>query len=81
MADSQAGSLLQHKYRLEDTADREKMQVYSRHQPWREDRDMDLKVRRFYGHYPTGLNVDELWILVIDEMHIVCYSTPCPSQH
>ncbi|KAL9086232.1 MAG: hypothetical protein Q9159_004297 [Coniocarpon cinnabarinum] len=64
-------SLLQYKYRLEDTSDREKTQVYFRHKPWREDREIDLRVRRFFGHYPTGLNVDELWVLIIDEIHIL----------
>ncbi|KAL9059162.1 MAG: hypothetical protein Q9162_001380 [Coniocarpon cinnabarinum] len=68
-------SLLQYKYRLEDTSDREKTQVYFRHKPWREDREIDLRVRRFFGHYPTGLNVDELWVLIIDEMHIVTFSS------
>ena len=65
------GTLLQYKYRLEETSDREKSQVYARHKPWNTDRDLDLKVRRFYGHYPSGLNVDELWILVVDDTHIV----------
>ncbi|KAF2874384.1 hypothetical protein BDV95DRAFT_331509 [Massariosphaeria phaeospora] len=68
-------SLLQHFYRLEDTTDREPQQVFTRHKPWQTDRSLDLKVRRWYGHYPTSLNVDELWILVIDERHIVTFSS------
>lgn len=68
-------SLLQHFYRLEDTVEREKGQVFSKHQPWKTDRDLDLRVRRWYGHYPTSLNVDELWILVIDPEHIVTFSS------
>jgi len=68
-------SILQHFYRLEDTSDREQLQVFSRHKPWLTDRELDLKVRRWYGQYPTGLNVDELWILVIDSRHIVTFSS------
>lgn len=68
-------SVLQHFYRLEDTADRESQQVFTKHKPWLTDRNLDLKVRRWYGHYPTALNVDELWILVIDERHIVTFSS------
>ena len=68
-------SILQHFYRLEDTSDREPLQVFSKHKPWLTDRSLDLKVRRWYGSYPTGLNVDELWILVIDPQHIVTFSS------
>jgi len=68
-------SILQHFYRLEDTTDRESQQDFTRHKPWLTDRNLDLKVRRWYGHYPTGLNVDELWILVIDARHIVTFSS------
>lgn len=68
-------SLLQHFYRLEDTADREPQQVFTKHKPWLTDRELDLKVRRWYGHYPSTLNVDELWILVIDKRHIVTFSS------
>ncbi|KAF2020936.1 hypothetical protein BU24DRAFT_403998 [Aaosphaeria arxii CBS 175.79] len=68
-------SILQHFYRLEDTSDREAHQVFTKHKPWQTDRALDLKVRRWYGHYPTGLNVDELWILVIDDRHIVTFSS------
>jgi Mg2+ and Co2+ transporter CorA len=68
-------SILQHFYRLEDTTDRESSQVFTRHKPWTSDRSLDLKVRRWYGHYPTSLNVDELWILVIDSQHIVTFSS------
>lgn len=68
-------SILQHFYRLEDTADRESQQVFSKHKPWLTDRDLDLKVRRWYGHYPTSLNVDELWILVVDARHVVTFSS------
>jgi hypothetical protein len=63
-------SILQHFYRLEDTSDREHQQVFAKHKPWLADRELDLKVRRFYGQYPEVLNVDELWILVIDERHV-----------
>ncbi|KAL1619018.1 hypothetical protein SLS54_006869 [Diplodia seriata] len=68
-------SILQYFYRLEDTSDRERNQVFSKHKPWTNDRDLDLKVRSLYGHYPCGLNVDELWILVIDERHVVTSSS------
>lgn len=68
-------SILQHFYRLEDTSDREQLQVFSKHRPWLTDRDLDLKVRRWYGQYPTALNVDELWILVIDSRHVVTFSS------
>lgn len=30
---------------------------------------------QWYGHYPKSLNVDELWILVIDARHIVTFSS------
>lgn len=39
-------SILQHFYRLEDTADRESQQVFTKHKPWLTDRNLDLKVRR-----------------------------------
>lgn len=68
-------SILQHFYRLEDTSDRESQQVFAKHKPWLTDRNLDLKVRRWYGHYPTHLNVDELWILVIDARHVVTFSS------
>lgn len=68
-------SILQHFYRLEDTTDRESQQVFTKHKPWLNDRNLDLKVRRWYGHYPTSLNVDELWILVVDARHVVTFSS------
>lgn len=68
-------SILKHFYRLEDTSDRESQQVFTKHKPWLTDRNLDLKVRRWYGHYPTGLNVDELWILVVDARHVVTFSS------
>jgi hypothetical protein len=68
-------SILQHFYRLEDTTDRESQQVFTKHKPWLTDRNLDLKVRRWYGHYPTSLNVDELWILVVDPRHVVTFSS------
>ncbi|KAK4991783.1 hypothetical protein LTR50_001600 [Elasticomyces elasticus] len=68
-------SLLRHFYRLEDTVDREKDQVFNKHKPWATDRELDLKIRRWYGHHPTGLNVDELWILAVDPEHIVTFSS------
>ena len=68
-------SILQHFYRLEDTADREGSQVFAKHKPWSTDRELDLKVRQWYGHYPSGLNVDELWILVVDAENIVTFSS------
>lgn len=68
-------SILQHFYRLEDTSDRESQQVFARHKPWLTDRDLDLKVRRWYGHYPTSLNVDELWVLAVDARHVVTFSS------
>ncbi|KAH3919129.1 hypothetical protein HBI56_100280 [Parastagonospora nodorum] len=68
-------SILQHFYRLEDTSDREPQQVFTKHKPWMTDRNLDLKVQRFYGHHPTSLVVDELWILVIDSRHVVTFSS------
>ncbi|OJD29170.1 mg2+ transporter zinc transport protein, partial [Diplodia corticola] len=68
-------SILQYFYRLEDTSDRENSQVFSKYKPWTTDRDLDLKVRSLYGHYPCGLNVDEVWILAIDKRHIVTFSS------
>jgi hypothetical protein len=67
--------LLQQFYRLEDTREREPNQVFTKYKPWQTDRNLDLKVRRWYGEYPAGLNVDELWILVIDSRHIVTFSS------
>ena len=67
-------SLLQYFYRLEETRSREKSQVFSKHNPWSTDRNLDLKVRSWYGHYPTSLVVDELWILAIDPYHVVTFS-------
>ncbi|KAI9684977.1 MAG: hypothetical protein M1820_010857 [Bogoriella megaspora] len=67
-------SILQHFYRLEDTDDREKDCVFNKSRPWTTDRELDLKVRRWYGYYPTKLIVDELWILVIDSQNIVTFS-------
>ncbi|KAF7188051.1 hypothetical protein HII31_10623 [Pseudocercospora fuligena] len=68
-------SILQYYYRLEDTHDREGSQVFAKHIPWSTNREMDLKVRQWYGRYPTGLNVDELWILAIDAEHVVTFSS------
>lgn len=68
-------SILQYFYRLEDTNDREHKQVFNRHKPWATDRDLDLKVRRWYGRHPTALIVDEIWILAIDERHVVTFSS------
>ncbi|KAK5164777.1 uncharacterized protein LTR77_009441 [Saxophila tyrrhenica] len=68
-------SVLQHFFRLEDTADREAFQVFAKHKPWSTNRELDLKVRQWYGHYPSALNVDELWVLVIDPEHIVTFSS------
>jgi hypothetical protein len=68
-------TILQHFYRLEDTNDREHQQVFAKSKPWLTDRGLDLKVRRWYGQYPECLNVDELWILVIDSRHIVTFAS------
>lgn len=68
-------SILEYFYRLEDTADRERNQVFNKHKPWKTDRELDLKVRRWYGRHPRSLNVDELWILIIDPTHIVTFSS------
>ena len=82
-------SALQYYYRLEDTADREMSQVFTKHKPWQTDREVDLSVRRWYvgylflailmsrryGQYPTGLVVDELWILQVDDSHVVTFSS------
>ncbi|TKA74448.1 hypothetical protein B0A55_05071 [Friedmanniomyces simplex] len=68
-------SVLQYFYRLEDTADRESSQVFAKHKPWTTSRELDLKVRQWYGHYPTALNVDEMWVLAIDAEHVVTLSS------
>lgn len=68
-------SVLQHYYRLEDTNDREGLQVFAKHKPWNNNREMDLKVRQWYGQYPDALSVDELWILAIDAEHVVTFSS------
>lgn len=68
-------SILQYFYRLEDTADREKLQVFTKHKPWATDKDLDLQVRQWYGHYPSTLVVDELWILIVDALNIVTFSS------
>jgi Mg2+ and Co2+ transporter CorA len=70
-------SILQYFYRLEDTQDREGSQVLGNHKPWSSNRELDLKVRSFYGSdtYPERLNVDELWILAVDAEHIVTWSS------
>lgn len=70
-------SILQYFYRLEDTQDREGSQVLGKHKPWSSNRELDLKVRSFYGSdtYPERLNVDELWILAVDAEHIVTWSS------
>ena len=68
-------SILQHFYRLEETADRESTQVFAKHKPWSTNRELGLKVRQWYGHYPSALNVDELWILAVDAEHIITLSS------
>ncbi|TKX23404.1 CorA-like Mg2+ transporter-like protein 1 [Elsinoe australis] len=68
-------SILQHYYRLEETRDREKDQVFSRHRPWTTDQELDLRIRSWYGQYPTALNVDELWVLAIDPHHVVTFAS------
>lgn len=68
-------SILAHYFRLEDTRERERSQVFTKHKPWTTDREIDLKIRQWYGHYPSALNVDEVWILAIDAKHIVTFSS------
>lgn len=68
-------SVLQYYYWLENTADREPDQVFAKHKQWTTDRELDLKVRQWYGHYPSALYVDELWILAIDAERIVAFSS------
>ena len=68
-------SLLAYYFRLEDTRGREVSQVFSRNKPWQGDREIDLRIRQWYGHYPSALNVDELWMLAIDAEHIVTFSS------
>jgi Mg2+ and Co2+ transporter CorA len=68
-------SLLAHYFRLEDTRERDRSQVFTKHKPWTTNREIDLKIRQWYGHYPTALNVDELWLLAIDAEHIVTFSS------
>ena len=68
-------SMLQYFYRLEDTDDREREQVFTNHRPWLTDPLLQSKVERWYGQPPTGLNVDEMWVLVVDDEHIVTFSS------
>lgn len=68
-------SILQYYFRLEDTKERQRSQVFSKHTPWTTDREIDLKIRQWYGHRPNALNVDELWILAVDAEHIVTFSS------
>ena len=68
-------SLLAYYFRLEDTREREITQVFSRNKPWQGDREIDLRIRQWYGHYPSALNVDELWLLAIDAEHVVTFSS------
>ncbi|KAI9891541.1 MAG: hypothetical protein M1814_002664 [Vezdaea aestivalis] len=68
-------SMLQYYYRLENTSDRERGQVYFNHQPWLNDSTLTSKVQRWYGSPPTGLAVDEMWILVLDSQHIISFSS------
>lgn len=49
-------SILQWYFRLEDTSDRERAQVFAKHRPWESDREQDLKVRQWYSI--TGARVD-----------------------
>ena len=70
-------SILQYFYRLEDTKDREKDQVYNRYKPWGNDSNLQTKISRWYGRVPSGLAVDEIWILVLDSHHIVTF---CNNQ-
>lgn len=67
-------SLLAHYFRLEDTRERERSQVFTKHKPWTTNREIDLKIRQWYGHYPSALNVDEIWLLAVDAKHIVTFS-------
>lgn len=68
-------SLLAYYFRLEDTRERDRSQVFTKHKPWTTNREIDLKIRQWYGHYPSALNVDELWLLAIDAEHIVTFSS------
>lgn len=67
-------SILAHYFRLEDTRERERSQVFTKHKPWVTNREIDLKIRQWYGHYPSALNVDEIWILAVDAQHVVTFS-------
>ncbi|KAM0722629.1 hypothetical protein Q7P37_002070 [Cladosporium fusiforme] len=67
-------SLLAYYFRLEDTRERERSQVFTKHKPWTTNREIDLKIRQWYGHYPSALNVDEIWILAVDAQHVVTFS-------
>lgn len=67
-------SILAHYFRLEDTRERERSQVFTKHKPWVTNREIDLKIRQWYGHYPSALNVDEIWILAVDPQHVVTFS-------
>jgi hypothetical protein len=68
-------SILQYFYRLEDTKDRETDQVYNKYKPWANDSNLHSKIGRWYGENPSGLAVDEMWILVLDSHHIVTFSS------
>ena len=68
-------SLLQYLYRLEDTSDREPSQVFAKYKPWSSNPELDRKVRQWYGYYPTALNVEEMWILLVDARNMVTFSS------
>jgi hypothetical protein len=68
-------SMLQYFYRLEETGDREREQVFSKYRPWMSSTGLQTKIQRWYQHEPTGLVVDELWMLVIDSKHIITFSS------
>jgi hypothetical protein len=70
-------SMLQYYYRLEETQDREREQVFTKYRPWQgaNTQTLQMNIKRWYRHEPTGLIADELWILVLDEGHIVTFSS------
>lgn len=68
-----ARSILQHFYRLEDTADRESSQVFAKHKPWATNRELNLKVQQWY------VSLDFLMIIYDVLVRTVAQLSSAPS--
>ena len=68
-------SVLQYFYRLEDTSNRETSQVFNKHKPWVSNPGLEKKVQGWYGHCPTSLHVEEMWVLLVDAQHVVTFTS------